>query len=241
MRLLPAILLLVLCGAAARAAAGAEQPPAPPPEPVAAVPGYARYITVQGARPGTVSQILFAVDGADFAVTGVDSPYPFLAASWREAAEAEREPGVAGRQWVVAMTIGPDAPVGPLGALLAVRVTHPKQERVQIPVSGFVRPRFAVTPPEARFGALAAGATVTERFHVRNFMEEAVELGAPEVDVPGVVARIAPAEAGRSWWLTLTLGPGLPAGAFSGRVTVRAAAAGVPPVELPLAGTVRAP
>ncbi|RPH53759.1 DUF1573 domain-containing protein, partial [bacterium] len=70
---------------------------------IAVKPGYARYITVQGEqKEGTITQTLWATDGAPLDVVKVESPYPFLKTSFREAKPEERlADGGQGKQWKV--------------------------------------------------------------------------------------------------------------------------------------------
>ena len=234
----PAVAAALLCLAAPAPlpARAGEPPPTRESGPVGAIPGYARYITVQGGRPGTVSQLLLADDGVRFAVTGVESPLPHLAVAWREARPEERIPEAAGSQWVVETALAPDAPVGPLGAVVAVLLDHPSQRTLLIPVTGFVRPRFAVTPPEAALGAVSPGSGPF-RFFVRNFMEEASELGAATCDVAGVTAVVEPAEPGHGWWVVVKIGAALPAGPFTGTLRVPTTSAGQPLLEVPVTGS----
>ena len=55
------------------------------------------------------------------------------------------------------MTLSKEAPVGPVADHVLVRTNHPKQKRIEIPVSGFVRPMVAVTPPAVNFGKVDTG------------------------------------------------------------------------------------
>ena len=51
-------------------------------------PGYARYVTVRGEpKEGTIVQTLFAPDGGPMDIVKVDSPFPYLTVSFREAQE----------------------------------------------------------------------------------------------------------------------------------------------------------
>src|SRR5262249_42687251 len=59
---------------------------------LAAQPGYARYITVQHSREGTITQTIAATDGAAFRVLRVESPMPSLRIEFREARPDERQP-----------------------------------------------------------------------------------------------------------------------------------------------------
>ena len=94
-------------------------------EPVVARPGYARFVTVlgQGADPSV--QTVTAVDGSDFEVLGVQSPYPFVKASH------SRD----GERWKVELKLDSSAPAGTMADYVLVRTDHPEQQVVKIAVS----------------------------------------------------------------------------------------------------------
>ena len=200
-------------------------------------PGQARYVFVQRIRDGLIAQTVWATDGGDFRVVGLESPHPFLRATFREARPEERRSDVPGRQWRVELTLPADAPVGPLGGHLVIRVDHPRQKAVLVPVSGFVRPLFAVTPPAAHLGSVRVGARLS--LHVKSFAEEPVSLVEAASDVPGVRAELTPIEPGRAYRLRLTLEAGVPAGEVTGSVRIRTDSPRQPVIEIPLSGTVR--
>ena len=81
---------------------------------IAAKPGYARYITVQGeASQGSIGQTLWAPDSTSFDIVKVESPYPYLKTSYREAKPEER---VADRRGVVGPELDGDLDEGVLAA-----------------------------------------------------------------------------------------------------------------------------
>ena len=203
---------------------------------VAARPGYARYIVVQQAREGTITQTIGALDGADFRVLRVESPAPSLRVSFREARPDERQPVWTGRQWRVESTLATDAPVGALTGSIVVHTDHPRQSRVVIPVSGFVRPMFAVTPPEARMGDLDRRQTRPAQFVVKNFAEEEIALTGVSTDVSAVRAEIEEVERGRSWRLKLFPAPSAPPGPFEGKLVLHTASPKLPSFEVPVSG-----
>jgi hypothetical protein len=136
---------------------------------IAVKPGYARYITVQAEpQEGNIVQTIWAPDGAPFDVTGVDSPFPFLTVAFHEAKPEERLPEAKGKQWKVEMKLLSNAKVGPLADYVTVHTNHPKQKVVQIPVSGFVRPVIAVTPPNADFGNIELKEPLKRSIDIRN-------------------------------------------------------------------------
>jgi hypothetical protein len=200
-------------------------------------PGYVRYITVQHAREGTISQTIAATDGADFRVTRVESPTP-LRIEFREAMPAERDPAWTGSQWRVMTTLAADSAVGPIIGPIMVYTDHPRQKRLLIPLSGFVRPMLAVTPPEARVGDLPRTRTEALVYFVKNFAEEPIEMTGASTDVAAVRAEIEPIERGRSWHLKLFVVPGSPVGSFEGKVMLRTSSSKIPELEVPLSGRV---
>jgi hypothetical protein len=199
-------------------------------------PGYARYITVQKAREGTIVQTVGAADGAAFRVLRVESPTPHLRVTFREARPDERRPEWTGSQWRVETTLAADSPVGPLTGMLVVHTDHPRQRRAVVPLSGFVRPILAVTPAEARLGDLDRRRTEPLRLSVRNFAEETIQITGVSTDVAAVRAEIEPVEAGRRWRLKLWPAPGAPLGPFEGKIVLRTASPKLPSFQVPLSG-----
>jgi Protein of unknown function (DUF1573) len=201
-------------------------------------PGYARFITVQKAREGTISQTLGSSDDASFRVLGVESPYPHLRVAWREVRPEQRRKEWTGRQWIVDLTLSSDSPVGHLEGHVVVRTDHPRQKSVFIPLSGFVRPVFAVTPPGALLGEIDPARAVVIKMQVKNFAEELIEVTGASTDVAGVSAGIRPIEAGRSWSLRLTFDKDMASGPFQGKILIRTASPKAPVIEVPLSGKI---
>lgn len=202
-------------------------------------PGYARYLIVQKeTQEGTIVQALWAPDGTPFEVTEVDSPLPALKVSFREATEAEREADAKGKQWRVEMLLSNEAPVGPIADYVTVHTTHPKQKQVQIPVSGFVRPVVAVTPPVADFGKVELKEPLRKALNVRNFATEAINVTGVEGNLEGIEAQLEPLEAGREYQVRVTLKPELGKGPFNGKLIVRTDSPKIPTIEVELRGTV---
>lgn len=201
-------------------------------------PGYARYITVQHSREGTITQTLGATDGITFNVLRVESPAPALRVSFREALPEERQPTLAGSQWRVMSTLASDSPVGALTGHIVVHTDHPRQKRAFIPVSGFVRPILAVTPPEARVGDLERKRPKALHLFVKNFAEEEIEVSDVSTDVAAVRVEVEPLERGRTWRLKLFPVSDAPLGPFEGKVLLRTASPKLPRLEIPLSGRV---
>jgi hypothetical protein len=206
-----------------------------------AKPGYARYLVVQDFEgDSTVAQTLWAVDGKPIQITAVESPYPFIQASFREARPDELDPDAPTKQqWKVETRISPDAPVGALTGDLTVHVNHPEQKVLKLPVHGFVRPMIAVTPPVADCGKVTPGEHgMRTSLYVKSFAAEEVKVTGAETSVEGISANVVEETPGRVYYVVLYFPPEMPKGEFSGVVRIKTASAKKPVVEVPLKGTV---
>jgi hypothetical protein len=203
-------------------------------------PGYARYITVQGEPlEGNIAQTLWATDGSPLEVVKVDSPWPYLAVTYREATDAERVPDGKGKQWRVEMKLSNDAKVGALSDFVTVHTSHPKQKLVQIPISGFVRPVIAVTPPVADFGTIELKEPLRKSFNVRNFATEPIKVTSIAGNVTGVDLKLEALEEGREYQVRVTLNPSLAKGPFNGIITVKTDSPKMPQIDVQLKGIVQ--
>jgi hypothetical protein len=203
-------------------------------------PGYARYITVQGEpQEGNIVQTVWAPDGSSWDITGADSPYPYLSVTYHEAKPEERLPEAKGKQWKVEMKLSNNAKVGPLSDYVTLHTTHPKQKIVQIPVSGFVRPVIAVTPPTADFGNVELKEPLKRSLDIRNFATEPIKVTSIDTSLPkGVEAKLESITEGREYQVKVTLSPEVGKGPFLGKLTIHTDSPKVPTLEVELKGIV---
>lgn len=201
-------------------------------------PPAARFTFVQFGAEGSTRHVLAATDGAKFEVTGVESPLDYITPKWRELKANERTPDVEGRQFQIELTIASKAPVGPIGGYVIARTNHPKQPRAFLPVSGFVRPLFAVTPfrvnlPAVRMPDLEKPVAVLV---VKNFGADALDLTRATSDIAGLDAKILPVEAGHHWRVEVRLSAATPGGAFKGTLRLATTSTQVPELVVPIEG-----
>jgi hypothetical protein len=203
-------------------------------------PGYARYITVQGEPlEGNIAQTLWAPDGTAWDITGIDSPFPFLAVTFHEAKPEERLPDAKGKQWKVEMKLSNQAKVGPLSDYVTVHTNHPKQKIVQIPVSGFVRPVVATTPPNADFGRIEIKEPIRKALNIRNFATEPIKVTSVDPSLPkGIDAKLETLEEGREYQVRIVLNPELAKGPFLGKLVIHTDSPKVPTLEVEVKGIV---
>ena len=206
---------------------------------IAVKPGFARYTIVKDeAKEGTIVQTLYTPDGSPMDIVKVDSPWPYLSVSFREAQEGERLPDVKVKQWRVETKLSSDAPVGPLAGYVTVHTSHAKQKLVEIPVSGFVRPVLAVTPPRADFGQIDVKEPQRRVLDVKNFATEPIKVIGVDPPGQGIEAKVEPLEEGREYTVRLTLNSGMAKGPFHGKLTIHTDSPKSPVLEVELVGTV---
>jgi hypothetical protein len=208
---------------------------------ILADPGFFRYVIVQDFDgDSTVSQTLWSTDGKPMKITKVESPYDFVEVTFREArAEELEKKAPSQQQWKVEARISPKAPVGPLTGFVTVHIDHPTQKLAKLPLHGFVRPMFAVTPPAADWGRL----TMVEQglmtsLKVMNFAEELVKVTGAETSVAGITAAVEEVDPGRIYYVKLTYAPTLPKGKFDGVVRIKTESPKKPLIEVPLKGSI---
>jgi len=207
-------------------------------------PGYARFIKAAPQGVGKVEEMVWSPRGEAFEITGVDSPYPFLKASFHPASDDDRKAVKApSGGYVVELALDyATAPVGAIADRIVVHTTHPRQKVVEIPVSGFVRPAVAVTPPVVDFGDIHFnGAPLKSSVNVQGFAE-GVDFTVTKVedDVPGIEATVEPVKEsdGKEFRVHLTLKPEMAKGPFSGTLKLYTNHPRSPVVEVPVKGRV---
>jgi hypothetical protein len=203
---------------------------------VQAHPGYARFLTVVGQEEMKAEQVVWSSNHDDFEIASARSPYEHLAVSVREAEGGEERPEGQGRQWVVEMTLAKDSPVGPMADHVSLTTNHPDRPIMRIPVSGFVRPVLAVTPPFIDFGAREMTDLVTASVRVTNFSEQEINITNATSDLAELKVYIDPDEG--SHFIVVQLHPGLAQGEFTGLITLETDSPDVPTLEVEVKGTV---
>jgi hypothetical protein len=206
---------------------------------VSMAPTYARLLQVQSLEPAKAEVRLWCDDGTPLEVRGVRSPETWIQAAARRAEGSEVDATRPQPQWIVSVTLGADAPLGPLGSSVEIDTNHPRQPKVELPLSGFVRPLLAAVPEVADWGTLPATAPKT-RFVLKlfNFGKGEVTVKSATTDLKFVTVGVTPEDRGRRFRIQLDLAPDAPKGKFEGRLRIETSSPVVPVVEVPLIGRV---
>ncbi|HVS12296.1 MAG TPA: DUF1573 domain-containing protein [Thermoanaerobaculia bacterium] len=207
-------------------------------------PGYFRYSVYQGFdEDATIGHTVAATDPADFTIERVESTLPSLSVTFREAAPEERMAGFPGPQYRVAGTLAPDAPVGALTGFVRVHTTHDEQKMFSIPISGFVRPVVAVTPPRVELGTFRMPDDEKQEgygasLRIQHFLadEGDLEITRIETDVPHLKTRLNEGKTGRDWYLDAWFPRDTPQGKYDGTIKLFTTSEITPLVEVPVSG-----
>lgn len=202
-------------------------------------PGFARYTRGHGFEPMPLSQLLYSPDFGELTISKIESPWPFLKVDYREAKQEERRGEGQGKEFVLTTTLAYDeAPVGPLNGTVLVHTNHPKQPIGRLPVSGFVRPRVAVTPPIADFGDVDLSQPATARFLVNNFAPEKLKVTSVEQGLEGGSVSFSTAEEGKKYYVELKLPTNLPKGPFASEIKIHTDSPKEPVITVQVKGKV---
>lgn len=108
---------------------------------IATRPEYVSYAVVHGDPQTNAPKriVVFSNDGARFRVLGGKSDVPTQKVTFREAAASEREPSIAGSQWILDVTLGDETPSGKISGRITVTTDDAQQPIVSVPVTGSVR------------------------------------------------------------------------------------------------------
>jgi hypothetical protein len=211
---------------------------------LAVTPPSARFSFVQFEREGGTSHVLSTIDETNVELLGVDSPFDYITATSRELKGADRVKDTPGRQWRVDLTIKKDAPVGSIGGYVILRTNHPHQPRAFLPVTGFVRPLFAVTPPSVDIPDITPndGSAPVLTLVVKNFGSAPIEITRASSDIAGLDAKLIVVEAGHVWRVELRLpstagGNQMPAGPFAGTLRLQTTSTNVPELKVSIKGS----
>jgi hypothetical protein len=187
---------------------------------------------------GAIAATLYSLDGKDFSITDAVSPSSSIEVEVREATQQERKLGRPGQQYRLIARLSSDAPVGPLSGFIRLSFDHPAQSASVIPVSGFVRPVMAATPPTMDLGQFALGASREVSFHIQHFTDWEVEITEITINLPGVETSVRPGKTEREFYGVLTFTPQVPKGPFRAVATIVTTAKTGATLEVPITGTV---
>jgi len=173
---------------------------------VAVIPGWARFQHVVGEEEKRVTQKLWTTDGEPLQILRVESPLPFVEASYRRAMDDELDTQGPPTQWLLTATLGTDAPEGPVVGNIVVTTNHPRRPSIEIPLTGYVKPLISIQPATVDFGRFQRPQAVRKSVVLTNNGPTDFEITSVESDLPGLESEIKERDKGRQFQILVTLG-----------------------------------
>ncbi len=192
-----------------------------------------RFNVIQGE---TASQDLTVVTDQkrDFKITKVEASVPFIKASVRPLGPNELVAGKYKKQYRVTLTVGKDAPVGPVNATVLIHTTHPKAKQLKVRVYGVVRSLLYVTPSQIQFGTVEAKVKPGRNVILVNNRSTAVKVTAAAIGDPAFATQVIPIEEGRRYQIAVTVKADAKPGLHSTTLTIRTTDPKFPELKVPV-------
>lgn len=206
--------------------------------------GFLRYTILQGEQQ-TQSVTLYSEDEAPFEILSVEAPGEWVKVDYKKISnEAER--AAAGRkgqnQYKVDVTLGADAPVGPLMDKILFKTNSKFQPEYRLSLSGVVRPTYIVAPTVVNFGEVASNGgaekVVTIQSNNRQKME-AFKVSTVDSDVEGIIAEAKATQQPGIYEVLVKVASTAKPGEFNGKLQIHTNDPIKPTTEIAVKGLVK--
>jgi len=175
-------------------------------------PHVADFGTVRQKEPATRKIYVRKSRVREIQVLNVSSDNPFVTAS---VSEADDRGG-----YVVSLSVSPEAPLGKLSGSLAIHTNHPKDPKVDIPLTGMLKGDLEVAPDLLYFGLLDVGSEAHRSIQISSASGKPFRVDAVDNPLACMVVTLAPAARGNGCTLTAVLRRGAPLGYIRGAVVL---------------------
>ena len=200
--------------------------------------GYLRFSVVKG--DSAAQDVVLVSEEKTFKPTIAEMAQPYVKAELIPAGEKDKVAGRPGDQYKLHVAVTADAPEGLLNAPIRIATGVPQQPNLEIPVSGYIRPRVSVTPALVNFGNFTAGKDAITRNIIvtNNKPAQPVKVTKAEVTVPGFQTDVVPTQEGISYTVVVKASDKVKKGAIDGTVKLYTTDKERAVIELPLKGEV---
>jgi hypothetical protein len=200
--------------------------------------GYLRFSVVKG--DSAAQDVVLVSEEKTFKPSIAEMAQPYVKAELIPAGEKDKVAGRPGDQYKLHVSVTSDAPEGLLNAPIRVATGVTQQPTLEIPVSGYIRPRVSVTPALVNFGNFTAGKDAITRNIIvtNNKPAQPVKVTKAEVSVPGFQTDVVPTQEGVSYTVVVKASDKVKKGAIDGTVKLYTTDKDRAVIELPLKGEV---
>jgi hypothetical protein len=200
--------------------------------------GYLRFSVVKG--DSAAQDVVLVSEEKTFKPIVAEMAQPYVKAELIPAGEKDKIAGRSGDQYKLHVSVTGDAPEGLLNAPIRITTGVTQQPTVEIPVSGYIRPRVSVTPALVNFGNFTAGKDAITRNIIvtNNKPNQPIKVTRAEVSVPGFQTDVVPTQEGVSYTVVVKASDKVKKGSIDGTVKLYTTDKEKAVIELPLKGEV---
>lgn len=135
---------------------------------------------------------------------------------------------------VVTISLASNAPVGEIKSEIAILTNHPKDPKVEVPVTASVKGDVDVFPDTLFFGLLKQGAGTQKKLTITNSGDKPLVITDIENPLPNALVRAIPKVEGKEYTLVGTLLTNTPPGYIKGEIAVHTNNADQPVLKVPV-------
>ena len=178
----------------------------------------------------TVSREVFVPSSEEdkIEVTSVSSSSPYVTAELSPSTHKDR-PG-----YVITATLKPGAPIGEFKGNITISSNHPKQPKVEVPVTATIRGDIDLDRDSFFFGFVKKGSESKTALTISIVSKDPLKIDKIDCPLRYVSVNVAPKTEGKEYVVTATLNPDAPLGTIKGEVTIHTNNPDQPEIKVPV-------
>ena len=202
--------------------------------------GFLRVQALAGEKASAEATVVS--DDPTFSPAIVETPGPWASAVLAPVPQNELVPGRGPRQFRLRLTVAETAPEGLVGGAVKLSTGIAAAPRIDVPLSGFIRPTVAVSVGRVSFQNFVPDGEPVRRNVLltnQNPKNERFAVTGAATSVDGIRAEVVPVDR-QKIQVVMTVDPKIKKGSFEGTLTVKTNDPVRPEIRVPIAGTVLA-
>jgi hypothetical protein len=162
-------------------------------------------------------------------ITKVTCDSPFVAAGSISQRPDEERP-----TYVIPLTIRPDAPVGELKAKVTIESTHPKEPKVEIPITATILSDIDIFPDQLFLGLVKKGKEATARITISTVGKSPLQIDKIDNPLTYLSIDLTSKTDGKEYILTATFKPDAPTGNIKSEIIIHTNNPDQPEIKVPV-------
>ena len=199
-----------------------------------------RFNTLQKEGASEKLTVVSLDSQKNFKVLKAESSSSFLTSEIRKLSGADLVKGHPEQQYEITVTVGDDAPIGPLQDELIIHTNHEKAKQIRVKVYGVVRPVLQIEPAQLQFGPVQASAGPGRHLIVVNRRPSApIEITSAVIDDPAFDVSVATVAEGKRYQVTVMVKKDAEKGSHDAKLTLSTTDKDFPSMTVPVRASIR--